>query len=45
MIEFVEEQIHDLNSELEDANEHIEMHPAQQAAQHAPPDVIDVDSG
>jgi hypothetical protein len=28
---------------LEDANEHIEMHHAQQAAQHAPPDAMDVD--
>jgi hypothetical protein len=39
----LEEQFHDLNSELEDANEHIEMHHAQQAAQHAPPDALDVD--
>jgi hypothetical protein len=43
MIEFLEEQIHDLNSELADANEHIEMHHAQQAAQLAPPDAMDVD--
>jgi hypothetical protein len=26
MIEFLEEQIHDLNIELDDANEHIAMH-------------------
>jgi hypothetical protein len=32
MIEFLEEQIHDLNSELEGANKHIEMHQVQQAA-------------
>jgi hypothetical protein len=41
MIEFLQEQIHDLNIEFEDANEHIEMHHAQQAAQHAPPDEMD----
>jgi hypothetical protein len=43
MIEFLEEQIHHLNSELEDINEHIEMHHAQQAAQYAPPDAMDMD--
>jgi hypothetical protein len=44
MIEFLEEQIHDLNIELEDTNRHIDMHHAQQAALHAPLDVMDVDS-
>jgi hypothetical protein len=44
MIEFLEKQIHDLNIELEDANGHIDMHHAQQAALHTPPDVMDVDS-
>jgi hypothetical protein len=44
MIEFLEKQIHNLNIELEDANGHIDMHHAQQAALHAPLDVMDVDS-
>jgi hypothetical protein len=43
MIEFLEDQIHDLNIELDDANEHIAMHHAQEEAQDAPPDVMDVD--
>jgi hypothetical protein len=43
MIEFLEEQIHDLNIELDDANEHIAKHHAQEEAQDAPPDVMDVD--
>jgi chromosome segregation ATPase len=43
MIEFLEEHFHDLNIELEDANEHIEMHHVQQVAQHAPLDAMDVD--
>jgi CO dehydrogenase/acetyl-CoA synthase delta subunit len=44
MIVFLKEQIHDLNIELEDANGHIDMHHAQQAALHAPPDMMDIDS-
>jgi hypothetical protein len=44
MIKFLEEQIHDLNIELEDANGHIDMHHAQQAALHAPLNMMDVDS-
>jgi hypothetical protein len=43
MTEFLEEQIHDLNIELEDANKHINMHHAKAAAQNAPPDEMDVD--
>jgi hypothetical protein len=37
-------QIHDLNIDLEDANEHINMHHAQQATLHVPLDVMDIDS-
>jgi hypothetical protein len=44
MIELLEEQIHDLNIELEDANGHINMHHARQAALHVPPDVMDINS-
>jgi hypothetical protein len=44
MIDFLKEQIHDLSIKLEDANGHIDMHHAQQAALHIPPDVMDVDS-
>jgi hypothetical protein len=44
MIKFLEEHIHDLNMDLEDANGHIDMHHAQQAALHVPPDVMDIDS-
>jgi hypothetical protein len=44
MIEFLEEQIHDLKIDLEDANGHIDMHHAQQTALHVPPDVRDIDS-
>jgi hypothetical protein len=44
MIEFLEEQIHDGNIELEDDNGHIDMHHAQQAALHAPPGMMDADS-
>jgi hypothetical protein len=44
MIEFLEEQIHDLNIDFKDANGHIDMHHAQQAALHVPPDVMDIDS-
>jgi hypothetical protein len=43
MIEFFEEQIHDLNIDLEDANGHIDLHHAQQVALHVPPDVMDID--
>jgi hypothetical protein len=39
MIDFLKEQIHDLSIKLED-----DMHHAQQAALHIPPDVMDVDS-
>jgi hypothetical protein len=44
MIKFLEEHIHDLNMDLEDANGHIDMHHAQQAALHVPLDVMDIDS-
>jgi hypothetical protein len=32
LLEFLEEQIHDLNIELDDVNEHIAMHHAQEEA-------------
>jgi septal ring factor EnvC (AmiA/AmiB activator) len=44
MIKFLEAQIHDLNIDLEDANGHIDLHHAQQAALHVPLDVMDIDS-
>jgi hypothetical protein len=43
MIEFLVELIHNLNIELDDANEHIAMNHAQKEAQNAPPDVMEVD--
>lgn len=38
-IDLLEGQLHDLQLELDDALEHIDEHHAQQAEQHAPPDV------
>jgi TolA-binding protein len=43
-IEFLEEQIHDLNIDSEDANGHIDIHHAQQVALHIPPNMMDIDS-
>ena len=43
MMEFLDEQIGELNMEIDNVQEQLQLQQTQQDALHAPPDVMDVD--
>ena len=43
MIEFLEEQMQELDMEIDNVNEQLQFQQAQQDAIHVPPDVMDMD--